>query len=97
MRPLDDDQLDKLLSDSSKPKETRYSKYGVDPKTGKPSKVKFDWDDRTYNGWFKLVHIYGECEIAKHDETHSMTGLVAVLPDGRKCCRRCFLVGCDKL
>jgi len=91
MRELSDAELSDLLSSQPKKSKTRESQYLNDPKTGKPTKVKYSFEDRTYAGWFKLPHTYAECEIASHDETHSRGALCTVLPDNRHCCRRCYL------
>lgn len=91
MRELSDDELSELLSAQPKKSETRYSQHGEDAKTGKPKKVKYSFEDRTYAGWFKLPHTYHECEIQSHDEAHSRGALCTILPDNRHCCRRCYL------
>lgn len=93
MRELSDEELSELLASDPKKGKTRDSQYGVDAKTGKPKKIKYSFDDLTYAGWFNLPHTYTTCEMPQHDETHSRSAQCTILPDDRKCCRRCFLAG----
>lgn len=96
MRELSDEELSELLSSTPKKSETRESQYITDSKTGKPKKTKYSFEDRTYQGWFKLPHHYEECQIESHNMEHSRGALCATLPDGRLICRRCYLDRKDK-
>jgi hypothetical protein len=95
-RELSDAELSDILSSQPKKSQVRESKYATEGKTGKKSKVRFSFDDRTFDGWFNLESHFNECTIEGHDETHSRSSLCAELPDGRWTCRRCFLTELDK-
>lgn len=59
---------------------------------------RFNTDDRTYSGWFKLEHTANrDCEVPSHDESERprKRGMVAIIDDVAVC-RVCYLAERDR-
>jgi len=58
----------------------------------KPKAPKYNYDDRTVTGFFKLPLVRGMCQCELHSETPSRERMVVTI-DNTAVCRLCYLTG----